>query len=247
MTAVITDLNRSDDLLGPWTISHQTPVPVARPEQVFDFAKPTDLVKEIDSFYYFHDPILTWDPSVIASIKEFDPTIIPAFIKKIYRWPTGGEAVLSYFAILREKYPTVNPKEPFKIRRCSCAAHAYLRPNIEEVVFGSDPPSPGWPESFMPCDARMAQRLKRIFWFTNRSAKDIAKDVLAAEEAKRAAGEAELHKNFSDRFDEEWDYLMRTVDNLSTREVETMHLRTRESKPSIYVNSNESASPAQGV
>jgi hypothetical protein len=250
MSVIIPDIKREEpELAGPWTISHQTPVPVHRPEHVFDFAKPTDLVREISSFYYFHDPILTWDPVVVAAIREFDPTIIPCFCKKVYRWPTGGEAVLSYFAILREKYPTVNEKEPFRVKRCSCSEHANLWPNIEEVVFGGDPPAPGWPESFIPCDARMAQRLKRIYWFTDRAAKDIAKDVIEADEAKRAAGEAKLQSDFNDRIDEEWDHLMNTVRNLTERDIANMHLARREAKPSVYVNQSptEPASPVQGA
>lgn len=245
MTAIITSPKDEQELLGPWTISHATPTPVARPEQTFDFKKPTDLIREIDYFYYFHDPLLVWDPSVVASIREFDPTILPAFVKKIYRWPTGGEAVLSYFAILREKYPTTTLKEPFKVHRCACAEHAYLWPNIEEVVFGSDPPAPGWPESFMPCDARMAQRLKRIFWLTDRPPEAIAKDILEGEAARKAAAEAKLQSDFNDRVDEEWDYLTRTVGRMSTGEIESMHHPRRESKPFVF--QSEPVSPAEGA
>lgn len=254
MTSIITSDKTEPELLGPWTISHRTQTPVARPEHTFDFAKPTDLIREIDYFYYFHDPILTWDPTVVAAIKEFDPTVIPCFVKKVFLWPTGGEAVLTYFAILRERYPTTNLKEPFKLRRCSCPEHIYLWPNVEEVVFGGEAPAPGWPDSFIPCDARMAQRLKRIFWMTARDPKDIAKDLVDGEAARQAAGEAALQSQFNDRFDDEWGHMKRTINNLSQRDVETMHLMERPTRPSVHVRMQDPpaaptapASPVQGA
>jgi len=249
VTAVIIPKERRP---APYAISHHSNVPQPRPEQPVNFLEPGDVIREIHYFYYFHDPLLSWDPMVVAEIKAFDPGAIPCFVKKVYRTPAGADLVLSYFAILREKRPTNGKKEWFRVIPCGCKEHRGMEPNVEEVVFSDTPPHEGWPESFIPCDARLSKRLKYIFWLTDKSVKDQAKEYLEARQAQQAKQEAAIKAETDARWDDDWGYIKRQVQSLSGPEIASMGQPQRrpESKPFVHHPKQSQpppASPGEGV
>jgi hypothetical protein len=168
------------------------------------------------------------EPAILRAIWVVEPEVVPVWIRRVYRAPTGGDFVFGYHGLYR--YRTVPETERPVIPELhrigvTSVGKRFPRPNVEWLVLEGDPPVPGWPGIFLPFNWRTYQDLKKAWYFSQFVVEDnekLAKCIVEQAAEKEAKEQAALQAESDYRWDQEWDFQQRQKAQLTREDIESI-------------------------
>jgi hypothetical protein len=168
------------------------------------------------------------DPAILKQILAIEPEVVPVWVRRVYRFPSGGESVFGYHGLYRYRSipETLRPVVP-EMQRIGLISTGkrWPRPNLEWLLLEGDPPAPGWPGVFLPFNWKTYQDLRKAWYYSQFQVEDnakLAKIIVEQAAEKKAKKETALQAEQDYRWDQEWGYMKRQGEKLSDQEIESI-------------------------
>jgi hypothetical protein len=199
-----------------------------------------------------------WDPDVLKAIWEFDPGVIPIWVRWVFQAPAedsnhfetvvfGRHALGRYVDNPSEGTVTFKPGQ-VTMPDMPCQGVKFKTPNILIRILEGFP-IPGapsdLPHEYVPFDWRVYYKLRRDY-LENITAKEYARKEMERIETQRAKRKADLEAEHAYRMKDFGKYVEKKIEQISDVEhkeilreqaAQRMGYRTRESKPLIDLGS----------
>lgn len=181
------------------------------------------------------DAALPPDPAVVRAIRnEFDPRIVPVFVRKAYRAPSGGLVVRGFHAIASHVWnPTVKPAAWTRrivqptVGPIRYVTHMDLHLEDRALKKGN-----GLPGGYMPFDWRVYTVLRRRYneWTFKQRVRHVEEHGEAARSRKaRLAAE----RRVDERTEREAPWLKRRLESITLSDVKQLLAKEQERKPIV--------------
>ena len=183
------------------------------------------------------DVTYPWDPAVVRAIRrEFDPNMVPVWIRKVYKHDTGGVEVTGYHGIASHKW-SPDVRVPLWVYRALMpTVGGFERPtSIHLHLREKDPQGVPIPGSFVPFDWRIYDGLiSGRDEMTTAERKQFLKDHGREAEAAKASEAA--HEQAAQRWKDDGAWIKRRAQEITASDIkEAVHKKPEPPKPFVFL------------
>lgn len=191
------------------------------------------------SYSCIPDPVYPWSPEVLKAIWEFDPGVIPLWVRWAFLSPDGEVVVFGRHAIgrrVRDPHTAIWPMQ-VEMPSFPCNGVRFERPNlIEMILLGDpDPRAADLPGAYQPFNWNLYKLLRKSYLET--SVKELAKRTIHDPEARRQEELSKLRAEQAYIRKDVEKFIEKQLDNLSEVQLRDGILggKKKVTKPSIYI------------